>query len=61
METQILQEQSDPKVIKPFSCSTQLSMKFFLLINVKMPTMVDILTFICREYNIIGLSEPKKS
>ena len=32
------------KVIKN-SCSTQLSMKFFLLINVKMPTIVGILTF----------------
>ena len=28
-----------------FSCSTQLCMKFFLLINVKMPTIVNILTF----------------
>ena len=27
-------EQSGPEVIKLFSCSTQLSMKFFLLINV---------------------------
>ena len=26
-----------PEVIKLYSCSTQLSMKFFLLINVKMP------------------------
>ena len=34
-----------PEVIKLFSCSTQLSMKFFLLINVKMPTIVGILTF----------------
>ena len=32
--------------IKLFSCSTQLSMKFILLINVKMPTIVGILTFI---------------
>ena len=38
--------QSGPKVIKLFSCSTQLSMKFILLINVKMPTIVGILTFI---------------
>ena len=30
------------------SCSTQLSMKFILLINVKMPTIVGILTFISR-------------
>ena len=29
-----------------FSCSTQLSMKCIMLINVKMPTIVDILTFI---------------
>ena len=28
-----------PKVIKPFSCSTQLSVKFILLIDVKMPTI----------------------
>ena len=35
-----------PKVIKLFSYSTQLSTKFILLINVKMPTIVGILTFI---------------
>ena len=35
-----------PKVVKLFSCSTQLSMKFIMLINVKMPTIVGILTFI---------------
>ena len=34
------------EVIKLFSCSTQPSMKFILLINVKMPTIVGILTFI---------------
>ena len=36
-----------PKVIKQFSCSTVLSMKFFLLINVNMRTItiVSILTF----------------
>ena len=34
-----------PKVIKLFSCSAQLSMNFFLLINFKMPTIVGILTF----------------
>ena len=33
-------------VIKLFSCSTQLSTKFIVLINVKMPTIVGILTFI---------------
>ena len=35
-----------PEVIKLFSCSTQLSTNFILLINVKMPTIVGILTFI---------------
>ena len=33
------------EVIKLFSCSTQLSRKFILLINVKMPTIVGILIF----------------
>ena len=37
-----------PEVINSFSCSTQLSLKFILLINVKMPTIVGILTFISR-------------
>ena len=35
-----------PKVIKLLSCSTQLSTKFILPINVEMPTIVGILTFI---------------
>ena len=36
----------DSKVIKLFACSTQLSMNFTMLINAKMPKIVDILTFI---------------
>ena len=35
-----------PEIIKLFLCTTQLSMKFILLKNVKMPTIVGILTFI---------------
>ena len=35
-----------PEVIQLFSYSTQMSMNFILLINVKMPTVVGILTFI---------------
>ena len=31
-----------PEIIKRFSCSTRFSIKFFLLINVKMPTIVKI-------------------
>ena len=34
------------EVLKLSSCSNQLSTKFILLINVKMPTIVSILTFI---------------
>ena len=34
------------KVTKHLSCSTQLSMNFILLINVKMPTIFGILTLI---------------
>ena len=49
-----------PEVIKLFSCSTQLSMKFFLLVNVKMPTIVGILTFMSRKNSILGLSESEK-
>ena len=40
--------------MKLFSCSTQLSMEFILLINMKMPTIVDIYIFIMR--NIFMLS-----
>ena len=47
--------------IKLFSCSPQLSMKFLLLINVKMPTIVGILTFMSRKNSILGLSEPEKA
>ena len=53
--------QSRPQVIKLFSCSTQLSMKFFLLINVNMPTIVGILTFRSGKKSILGLSESKIS
>ena len=48
-----------PDVIKLFSCSTQLSMKFFLLINVKMPAVVGILTFMSGKNSILGFPEPK--
>ena len=33
------------EVLKLFSCSTQLSMNYIMLINVKMPTIVGILIF----------------
>ena len=40
---------SGPEVIKKFSGSTQLSMEFFLIINVNMPIIVGILTFMSRK------------
>ena len=54
-------ERSGPEVIKLFPCSTQLSMKFFLLMNVKMPTVVGILTFMRVKNSILCLSEPRNS
>ena len=39
-------EKTGPEAIKPFSCSTQRNTKFILHINVKMPTIVGIFTFI---------------
>ena len=41
-----LKSMSGPEVIKLFSCSTQLSIKIILLINIKLPTTFDILIFI---------------
>ena len=50
--------ESGLEAIKLFSCSSQLSTKFILLINVKMPTIVGILTFI---YKINTPSESLKA
>ena len=49
-----------PKV-KFFSGSTKLSMNFFLLIYVKMPTIVGISTFMSRKSSVLGLSDPEKA
>ena len=48
-----------PKVIRK-SCSVQLSIKLFLLINVKMPTIVGISTLLSRKSSVRGLSEPEQ-
>ena len=58
-----------PQGYKTFSCSTQLSTKFFLVINVKMPTIVGILTFTVvgiltftrRKNSSLCFSKPKKN
>ena len=44
-----------------FSCSTQLSLKFILFINVKMPTTVGILTFLSGIYYQFLRFEPEFS
>ena len=49
LRTCALSEDPGSEVIKLFSCSTQLSMKFSLQINMKMPTIVGIFIFISRE------------
>ena len=43
------------------SCSTQVTITFFLLINVKMSSIVGILTFINRQNSILRLSEPENA
>ena len=58
--TLIYQRNQASEVIKLFLCATQLSMKFFLLMNVIMPTIVGILTLMSRKNSILGLPEPKK-
>ena len=52
---------SGPEVIKLFSYSTQLSMKFFMLINIKMPTVVGILIFISRKNFMLSSALQEKS
>ena len=44
-----------------FLCSVQLSMKFFLLINIKMPTVVGILIFICRKNFMLSSAVQEES
>ena len=39
-------EAAGPQGYKTFSCSTQVTMKFIMLINVELQTIVGILTFI---------------
>ena len=54
---------SGPKVIKLFSCSTQLSMTFFMLINLKLLTMPSSFllniaeheNFSANKYEIVGI------
>ena len=49
-----------PEVIKLFLCSFQLSMKFSLLINVKMPTIVCIFKSFRREIFMLSYVKPER-
>ena len=53
--------ESGPEVIILFSYSTHLSMKFFLLISIKMPTVVQILIFISRKNFMLSLAVQEES
>ena len=55
---QVTRKPPGPEVIK-FSCSIQLILKFTLLINVKMPMIVGILTFISQIIAGFGDLDPK--
>ena len=46
---------------KTFSMLNSDEHVFFLLINIKMPTIVGILTFMSKKNSILGLSGPEKS
>ena len=48
-----------PKVIKLVFVLNSTEHKIFLLINVEMPTIVGILTFMSGKNSILGLSDPK--
>ena len=49
-----------PEVIKLFLLNS-VEHEIFLLINVKMPSVVGILLFMSRKNSILGLSEPENS
>ena len=53
------QKQSGPGVIFFFMLNLA-EHEFFLLINVEMPTIVDISTLTSKENSILGSSEPEK-
>ena len=53
--------QSGPEVIKLFFMLNLEEHEIFPLLNVKMPTVVGISTFMGRKNSILGLAEPEKS
>ena len=50
-----------PRGYKTFFMLNSVEHEIFLLIIVKMPTIVGILTLMSRKNSILGLSEPKKA
>ena len=51
---------SGSEVIKIFSGSTQLSLKFSLLINMKMPTIVGIFIFLAEKFSCSAMFSKKE-
>ena len=56
-----LQKRHGAEVTKLFFMFNSTVHEIFLLINVKMPTTVGILTYLSVKNSILGLSEPKKA
>ena len=50
-------ETPGPELIKPFSCSTQLSLKFILLVNFKIATINGIFGFISSKPIVYSANE----
>ena len=59
-DTVCVESKTEPEIMELFPCSTQLSMKFFLLINVKIPTTVGILTLMSGKISNLCLSNAEK-
>ena len=56
-----VEAETRPRGYKTFFMLNSAVHDFFLLINVKIPTIVGILIFMSSKSSIIGLSEPKKA
>ena len=50
---------SNPEFIKLFLCSSQMSIKFIMLKNIKIPTIVGILTFMSMTNTSVNLKARK--
>ena len=60
MYEQTVWSQIRPRCYRKKIMLTSAEHDFFLLVNVKMPTIVGILPFISRKNSILGLSDPEE-